>query len=354
MTDDPNGGRGGFESSSRRRFLLSGAALAAGGLAGCTETPGNGGNGNGNGNGDGNGDGNGNGDGGSLSGEIAIAGSSTVFPLMEAVAAAFESEHPDVSTDISSTGSGGGFSNFFCPGETDFNNASRPIQAEEEELCADNDVEPVELQAATDALTVVVNNDNEFIEDGCVTVDELAQIWGEDAAETWSEVRDDWPDEEIERYGAAETSGTFDYFSETVNGESGDHTDDYQATERDNTIVQGVRGSEYAIGYFGFSYYFNNPDQVTALKVDGGDGCVEPSLDTASNGEYTPLSRPLFTYASKSSLAEEHVAEFARFFVEQAGNEELVAGQVGYVPLTDEQQSEVMDRLETAIQEAQD
>jgi len=343
MTDDPNGGRSGFESSSRRRFLLSGAALAAGGLAGCTETPGSGGNGNGNGNGGGD----------SISGDIAIAGSSTVFPLMEAIAAAFEAEHPEVSMDISSTGSGGGFSNFFCPGQTDFNNASRPIKEEEQQLCSDNGVEPVELQAATDALTVVVNNDNEFIEDDCITIDELNQIWGEDAAETWSEVRDDWPDEDIERYGAAETSGTFDYFTETVNGESGAHTDDYQATERDNTIVQGVKGSQYAIGYFGFSYYYNNPDQVTALKVDNGDGCVLPSLDTASNGEYTPLSRPLFTYASKSSLAEEHVAEFARFFVEQAGNEELVAQQVGYVPLTDEQQSEVMDRLETAIQEAQ-
>jgi phosphate transport system substrate-binding protein len=339
MTADPTDTGG--VSHTRRRFLASGAALGAGIVAGCTETPGNG-NGNGNGNG-----------GGSLSGDIAIAGSSTVFPLMEAMAASFEGNHRDVSIDLSSTGSGGGFSNFFCAGETDFNNASRPIQDAEEELCSENDVEPVELTVATDALTVVVNNDNDFIEDDCVTVDELAQIWGPDAAETWSEVRDGWPDEEISRYGAAETSGTFDYFTETVIGEGGAHTDDYQATERDNTIVQGVQGSDYAIGYFGFSYYYNNPDAVTALSVDGGDGCVEPSLDTASSGEYTPLSRPLFTYVSKSSLADEHIAEFARYIVQQAGKESLVADQVGYVPLTDEQVNEQMERLETAIEEAQ-
>lgn len=316
-------------------MLATIAGVNALAITGCTERPDNDDNSNNNG----------------LSGDIVIAGSSTVFPLMSAVAEGFQQEHSNVNIDISSTGSGGGFSDFFCPGETDFNNASRPIKEEEEQQCADNGVEPVELRVATDALTVIVNNDADFVD--CVTVDELAQIWGPDAADNWVEVRDDWPDEEIERYGAAETSGTFDYFTEVIIGEEGAHTDDYQATERDNTIVNGVQGSQYAIGYFGFSYYYNNPDQVKALEIDNGDGCVAPSLETAANDEYTPLSRPLFTYASKQSLAEEHVAEFARYVVEQSGNEELVADSVGYVPLTQEQVDEQMETLEAAIEGAQ-
>ena len=314
---------------------MSSAALGAGIMAGCTESPGGGDSGGGD----------------SLSGDIAIAGSSTVFPLMSAVAEGFEREHPDVNTDISRTGTGGGFSNFFCVGDTDFNNASREIQPEEEQLCSENGVEPVELRVATDALTVIVNNNADFVD--CLTVDELAQIWGPDAAERWSDVRDGWPDQEIKRYGAAETSGTFDYFTETVMGEAGAHTDDYQATERDNDIVTGVKGDEYAIGYFGFSYYYTNPDQVKAVGIDDGNGCVKPSLETAANGEYTPLSRPLFTYAAKNRLAEEHIAEFARFVVEQSQKKSLVADNVGYVPLTEEQATEQSDRLETAIEEAQ-
>ncbi|PSP79067.1 phosphate ABC transporter substrate-binding protein [Halobacteriales archaeon QS_1_68_20] len=290
-------------------------------------------------------------DGGELSGDINIAGSSTVYPLMFAFAEAFQGNHDGVNIDVSRTGSGGGFQNHFCPGKTDFNNASRPIKDEEKQLCEDNGVEWIELQVATDALTVVVNNEADFVD--CLTVDELKQIWQPDAAETWAEVRDGFPDEEIERYGAAETSGTFDYFTENVVGEAGAHTDDYQATEQDNTIVQGVQGSEYAIGYFGFSYYYNNPDVVKALKIDDGDGCVEPSLETAASGEYTPLARPLFTYPSTESLGEEHVAEFARYVVEQTTNEDLVAGDVGYVPLTDDLQSQMQSRLEDAIDQAQ-
>ena len=331
MTADSPGT--GVATSSRRRFLAACAGIAGGALGGClTRVDGS------------------NGDG--LSGTITISGSSTVFPLMSAMAEEFRRENPEVRIDISRTGSGGGFSNFFCVGDTHFNNASREIQPEEESLCADNGVEPVELQVATDALTVIVNNGAEFVD--CVTVEELSQIWGVDAVERWSDVREGGPDAEIQRYGAAETSGTFDYFTEAVNGEEGAHTDDYQATERDNDIVTGVRGSQYAFGYFGFSYYYNNPDQVKALEIDHGDsGCVPPALDTAAAGEYTPLSRPLFTYPAKSALALEHVAEFARFVVEQSGNEELVADAIGYVPLTDEQITEQRERLETAISEAQ-
>jgi len=338
-SDQPTDGR----DVTRRAALTSIAGAGAMALAGCTDASNDAGNGDGS-----SGDGSESGS-GELSGDISIAGSSTVFPLMTAIAEEFQAENPNVNIDISSTGSGGGFANFFCVGETDFNNASRPIKGEEQQLCADNGVEYVELVAATDALTVVVNNDNSFATE--LTVDQLADIWAADGVSTWSDVNSEWPDEEIERYGAAETSGTFDYFNEAVLGERG-HTDDYQATEQDNTIVQGVQGSEYAIGYFGFSYYFQNPDQVTAVAIDDGNGPVLPSLETASSGEYTPLSRPLFTYPSISSLGEEHIAEFARYFVSQTDNEEIVANEVGYVPATQETKEEQMQALEDAISQA--
>jgi len=343
-----------FDGLTRRNAIKAIGGAGAFAVAGCTETEGNG-------NGDGTSDGNGNGSGEndmsggseseSLSGAINIAGSSTVFPLMSAIAEEYSNENPDVSVDISSTGSGGGFSNYFCVGETDFNNASRPIKEEEQNLCSENDVEYIELVAATDALTVVINNDNDFATE--MTVDELAQIWQEDPAETWSDVRDEWPNEEIERYGAADTSGTFDYFVENVQGAEAGHTDDYQATEQDNTIAQGVEGSEYAIGYFGFAYWYQNQDQITPVAIDNGNGPVEPSLETAASGEYQPLSRPLFTYPSMSSLSKDHVADFARYFVSQTDNEQIVAEEVGYVPATQDVKEEQMQKLEDAIKEAQ-
>lgn len=188
-----------------------------------------------------------------------------------------------------------------------------------------------------------------------MTIEELAQIWEADAAETWSDVNSEWPDEEIGRHGADDTSGTYDYFLENVMGEDRGHTDDYQATENDDNIVTGVQGDQYAIGYFGFSYYYQNPDQVTAVAIDNGDGPVEPSLDTAASGEYQPLSRSLYTYPSVGSLEDkDHVADFARFFVEQTTNESLVADDVGYVPLTEDQQSEQMDKLVEVIGEEEE
>jgi phosphate transport system substrate-binding protein len=288
-----------------------------------------------------------------LEGTINIAGSSTVFPLMSAMSERFESNHGGVNTSLSRTGSGAGFSNHFCEGRTHFNNASRPIQPAEEELCANNDIEYIEIVVATDALTVVVNNNADFLGDPpCITVDELAQIWRSDAADTWNEVNSDWPDEPIDRYGAADTSGTYDYFIENVQGSEAGHTDDYQATERDNDIARGVQDSKYAIGYFGFSYYYQNQDQLQAVAIDNGEGCVLPSLETASSGEYQPLSRELYTYPKVSALAEDHVAEFARFVVENANSEKIVANNVGYVPLTSEKQDEQMKKLEDAIERA--
>ena len=330
------------ERVSRRTFLAAAGATGVAGIAGCTSNPESGGS-------DGSGDSSGS---EQLSGTIDIAGSSTVFPLATAFAETFQQDHSEVNINIQSTGSGGGFANFFCPGETDFNNASRPIKGEEMQQCEDNGVEPVELTVATDALTVIVNNEADFIDS--MTVEELQTLWSaEEQPQTWSEVNSEWPDEEIELFGPSDASGTYDYFIEAIIGEEGPgHRQDYSATEQDRTIVQGVQGSKYAIGYLGFAYYSANTDAVTAVAIDDGDGPVEPSLETAKSGEYTPLARPLFTYPAKSSLAEDHVAEFARYFVENTTNEEVVANDVGYVPLDDDQQAEQMEKLETAIEEA--
>jgi len=352
--------------ATRRKFLLSSGAASVAALAGCTGSQ------------DGS-DGGDGGDGGSegtptegetgtegtptegetgtetseaLSGDIAIAGSSTVFPLASAFGEIFQKEHPEVDISVQSTGSGGGFQNFFCVGETDFNNASRPIKPEEEQLCEENDVNPVELQVATDALTVVVNNENDWAES--LTVEQLKEIWSaESPPTTWADVNSDWPDEEFELFGPSDASGTYDYFIEAIIGEDGPgHRQDYSATEQDRTIIQGVEGSEYAMGYLGFAYYSENTDAVKAVAIDDGDGPVEPSLETAKSGEYSPLARPLFTYPRMDSLAERHVAEFARFWMENTTNQEVVANEVGYVPLDDSQQSEMTDRLESAIEEA--
>ncbi|MEF8789660.1 MAG: PstS family phosphate ABC transporter substrate-binding protein [Haloarculaceae archaeon] len=356
MTREPKRSRKGV---SRRNFIVTSGAIGAVGLAGCTGGQDGGG-----------GENNAGGGGGStseptategdmgtetsqaLSGSIDIAGSSTVFPLATAFGEIFQKEHSDVDISVQSTGSGGGFQNFFCVGETDFNNASRPIKPEEESLCSDNDVEPVELKVATDALTVVVNNDNDWVES--LTVDQLAELWSaENPPSRWADINSDWPDEELELFGPSDASGTYDYFIEAIIGEDGPgHRQDYSATEQDRTIIQGVEGSQYAMGYLGFAYYSENTDAVKAVAIDNGDGPVEPSLETAKSGEYTPLARPLFTYPRVESLAEEHVAEFARFWMENTTNQEVVANEVGYVPLDDSQQQEQMDALESAIEEA--
>ncbi|MCD2198373.1 PstS family phosphate ABC transporter substrate-binding protein [Halobacterium sp. KA-4] len=321
---------------TRRQFLTGVGVVGTTALAGCQST----------------GD-SGSGDG--LSGSIDIAGSSTVFPLATAMSEEFRTEHDGVDFNLQSTGTGGGFANHFCPGNTDFNNASRQIREQERQQCADNDVEPVELTVATDALTVIVNNDLDI---DSITVEELATIWSaEEQPELWSDVNSDWPDEPLELYGPSDASGTYDYFIESVL-HSGDeelsHRQDYSGTEQDRTIIQGVEGSQYAMGYMGFAYYSTNKDRVKALAIDNGDGePVEPSLETARSGEYQPLSRPLFTYPAKSSLAEEHIAEFARFWVEHSTSEEIVANDVGYVPLSEEAKQEQLDVLETAIEEAQ-
>ncbi|MFC6824305.1 PstS family phosphate ABC transporter substrate-binding protein [Halopelagius fulvigenes] len=340
---------------SRRKFIVGAGAAGVAGLAGCTRS---GESGNPTESGGGSTDSGGESTEGTqsetLSGDINIAGSSTVFPLATAMAERFQKKHSKVSVNVQSTGSGGGFANYFCTGQTDFNNASRPIKKEEKQQCSSNNVEPVELKVATDALTVIVNNKNDWIGEG-LTVEQLRQIWSaKSKPKTWADVNPEWPDEPLELFGPTDASGTYDYFIEAVLGEEGPgHRQDYSATEQDRTIVQGVQGSKYAMGYLGFAYYSENKDAVQAVPIKDGDGgYVKPSLDNALQGKYTPLSRPLFTYAAKSSLSKNHVAEFAKFWLQNATSKKIVAEEVGYVPLSDEEQSKMMKRLESAIQEA--
>ena len=348
------------ESVSRRKFIIGAGAAGVVSIAGCTENAepstttspgGSSGGSSGNETTESSG-----GSSGSLSGTIDIAGSSTVFPLATAMAERFRQEHPDVRINLQSTGSGGGFANHFCPGRTDFNNASRPIKEEEKSQCSNNNVNPVELNVATDALTVVVNSNADWVD--CLTVEQLKQIWSADSPpQKWSDINSDWPDQDFELYGPSDASGTYDYFIEAVIGEDGPGIrQDYSATEQDRTIIQGVQGSEAAMGFLGFAYYSENKDAVKALSINnqsGGGGCVPPTLDTAKAGEYVPLSRPLFTYPAKEALAKEHVAEFAKFWIEHSTSQEIVAQEVGYVPLDDGQQQEVMNTLQQAIDEAQ-
>ncbi|MXR20693.1 PstS family phosphate ABC transporter substrate-binding protein [Halobacterium bonnevillei] len=333
------GNEPGPDGCSRRRFLAGAGAVGAAALAGCSRNP--------NLEDD---------ETASLSGTIDIAGSSTVFPLATAFSEMFGRENGGVNFNLQSTGSGGGFANHFCPGSTDFNNASRPIREAEQAQCASNDVEPVELTVATDALTVIVNQNADWIEK--ITVEELATIWSEEEQpETWAAVNDDWPDEPVELYGPSDASGTYDYFIEAIlHGDDRElsHRRDYSGTEQDRTILQGVEGSEFAMGYLGFAYYSTNQDTVRGLPIDNGDGPVEPSLENARSGEYEPLTRPLFTYPKLSALAEDHVAEFARFWMENTTNEGVIADEVGYVPLDEETKQAQMDTLEQAITEARE
>jgi len=298
---------------NRRRFLIASGALGAAGLAGCTSRDGGGG-----------------GDGGDP-GTIDISGSSTVYPVTTAMVELFRDENPGVDISVSRDGTSGGFENAFVPGDSDINNASRPITEEERQQCVDNGFEPIELLVARDALTVVVNNANDWVD--CIGIDELARIWRpDDPAETWVDVRDDWPAEEFDLYGAATTSGTFDYFTEQVVGEAGEIRSDFEGTEEDDLIAQGVDGNEYAMGYLPFAYYTNNEDGTKALELDEGDGCVAPSLENAKSGDYG-LARPLFIYVNSERLADKPaLQEFVSFYIENATRDDLLAERIGYVP----------------------
>ena len=281
--------------------------------------------------------------GGDLSGRIEADGSSTVAPLTTRAAERFQNENSGVQITVGVSGTGGGFERF-CAGETDISNASRPIDEDEVAACEQEGVEYVEFQVANDALTVVANTENDWAT--CLTTDQLATIWGPDSnVSSWSEVDPAFPDEELTLYGPGTDSGTFDYFTDVINGEEGASRSDYSASENDNVIVQGVSGDEGALGYFGFSYYEENQDSLKALEVDGGDGCVAPSVETAQDGTYKPLSRPLFVYARTESFQKPEVHAFVEYMLDNAVE---IAEEADFVPLTDEQVEKAKSDFEAA------
>jgi phosphate transport system substrate-binding protein len=275
-----------------------------------------------------------------LSGRIAADGSSTVGPLATAAAERFRQEEPGVDVTVGVSGTGGGFERF-CAGETDLSNASRQIDEEEQQACESKGIEYEEIQVASDALTVVVNPQNDWLT--CLTTDQLKTIWNRGSnVENWQDVDPSFPDEPLKLYGPGTDSGTFDYFTDEINGEEGVSRSDYSATEDDNVIVQGVAGDKGALGYFGLSYYQQNTDKLKAVEIDGGNGCVAPSAETAQSGRYTPLSRPLFIYAKRESLQRPEVKAFLTFLLD---NQQAIAESAQFVPLTDEQLQKSKDAL---------
>jgi phosphate transport system substrate-binding protein len=278
-----------------------------------------------------------------LSGSIASDGSSTVGPLTSAAAELFMTDNTGVQITVGTSGTGGGFKKF-CAGQTQLSNASRPIKDEEKAACEAAGIEYQELIVANDALTVVVNKENTFVK--CLTVPELNTLWGPEATDkitTWNQVNPAFPAEPIKLYGPGTDSGTFDYFTDVINGEEGASRTDYEPSEDDNVIVQGVSGDKNALGYFGFTFYEENSDALTAVQVDGGQGCVSPSSDTARDGTYTPLSRPLYIYVDKKAFASDPALKgFINYFIE---NETAVAEAAKFIPLSDEQKKTAQDEL---------
>jgi phosphate transport system substrate-binding protein len=284
--------------------------------------------------------------GGDLSGRIQADGSSTVGPYTTAAAEGFRAVEPGVQVTVGVSGTGGGFERF-CRGETDLSDASRPIKDEEAAICKDKGIEYVEFQIANDALTVVVNKENDWVQ--CLTVEQLKTIWNTGSkVKSWNQVDPSFPDEELKLFGPGTDSGTFDYFTGEINGEEGASRSDYAASEDDNVIVQGVSGEKGGLGYFGFSYFEENQDALKAVEIDGGDGCVEPSVATAQDASYAPLSRPLFVYAKKESFERPEVEAFVEYMIE---NEAQIAESSQYVPLTDEQLAKARTDYEAALAE---
>lgn len=264
-------------------------------------------------------------------GTVKIDGSSTVFPISEAIAEEFKAAEPGVDVRVGQSGTGGGFEKF-CRGEIDIADASREIEEDEEEACRAEGIEWAEIKVALDGLSVVVNAENDFAE--CLTVEELKKVWEPDSTvKTWQDIRDGWPAEEIKLYGPGSDSGTFDFFTDTIVGEEGASRSDYTQSEDDNVLVQGVKGDESSLGYFGFAYLEANADSIRAVGIDDGDGCVEPSEQTIQDGSYSPLSRPLYIYPSRAALQTDHVRAFADFYLETVND---ILADVRYVALPNE------------------
>ena len=279
-------------------------------------------------------------DSGELRGVVSLDGSSTVFPISEAVAEEFLAVAPRVRVTVGVSGTGGGFKKFLAE-ETDINDASRTIKESEDMQAQANGIDYLEIPVAFDGLSVVVNPGNTWADS--ITVEELQMIWQPGSTvDSWNDVRPEWPDEPLRLYGPGTDSGTFDYFTEAINGESGASRPDYTASENDNVLVQGIAGDEYAMGFFGFAYYIENEDKLKVLPVDGGNGPVAPSPTTINDGTYSPLSRPIFIYLNTASLARPEVKAFVEFYLDNAG---ALANEVGYIELPQSMYQESLDKV---------
>ncbi len=275
-------------------------------------------------------------------GTIAVDGSSTVYPITEAVAEEFQKQSQGAMVTVGISGTGGGFKRF-CKGETDISDASRPIKTKEIDQCFDNGVEYIELPVAFDGLAVVINPKNDWA--STLTVADLKKMWSPEAQgkiTSWKQVNPKFPDAPIKLAGPGTDSGTFDYFTEAVNGKAGASRGDYTASEDDNVLVQAVSSDVNGLGYFGMAYYEENKDKLKAAAIDGGKGGVLPSPETVIDGSYQPLSRPLFIYVNKKSLDKPEVKAFVEYYLKEAKN---LTKEVGYVPLPDEAYTYAADKL---------
>lgn len=288
------------------------------------------------------GDSNGNKKDETLSGSVLIDGSSTVFPIMEAVSEEYMTEQPDVQVSVGFSGTGGGFKKFIA-GETDMSNASRTIKDEEKAELEAKGIEFTEFELAKDGISIVVNKENDWV--NSLTIEQLQAMWIENGkTKLWSDINPDWPAEEIKFYSPGTDSGTFDYFSEAIlDGQT--LVENATLSEDDNVLVQGVSGDKNAIGFFGYAYYSENKDKLKIVAIDGGNGAVEPTNKTINDGSYSPLSRPVFTYVSNEAVATKpQVANFLKFTLENVGD---LAEEVGYVRLTDEEYAKSIQVFES-------
>jgi len=289
-----------------------------------------------------------------LKGSIQIDGSSTVYPITEAVAEEFRAVAPDVKVTVGVSGSGGGFKKF-SRGDIDITNASRSIKGEEAETAKTNNIDYIELPVAFDGLTVVVHPENDWVKS--ITVAELKKMW-EPAAQgkikKWNQIRPEWPDKEIHLYGAGVESGTYDYFTEAIVGKSHASRGDYTASEDDNVLVQGVSTDPLALGFFGYAYYEENKTKLKAIPVDdendsNGKGPILPSIETVKDGTYAPLSRPLFIYVNSKAVSRPEVVEFVNFYLDNAGE---LSSEVGYIAMPDEQYQDQKTKFQEFVKGA--
>ena len=273
---------------------------------------------------------------------IKIDGSSTVYPITEAVTEEFIDVNKDARITVGVSGTGGGFKKL-CRGELDISNASRAIKESEVDQCNQQNLETLELSVAFDGMAVLVHPENDWVDH--LTVEELKKIWRPEAqAEVtrWNQIRPEWPDEELHLFGPGVASGTYDYFTEAVVGESGMSRGDFTASEDDNVLVQGISTDLYSLGFFGLAYYQENQEKLKLVPIDNGDGPVTPTIQSVKEGVYTPLSRPLFIYVRKDATAKQVVNDYVTFYLQKAPE---LARQAGYVPMTDEEYEQQLEKF---------